>query len=67
MVRKSNYKGNKMTMTDNNVECWNTTISMKYQLQRLQDWANMLEARVAELDPEYRSYPWGRNFIKEPK
>ena len=56
-----------MTMTDDNVASWNTTISTRYQMERLQDWANMLEARVAELDPEYRSYAWGRNFIKEHK
>jgi hypothetical protein len=55
----------KITMTDENLASWNSTISIKYQMQRLQDWANMLEQRVAELDPDYRSYAWGKNFIKE--
>lgn len=54
-----------MTMTDENLAHWNNTISMKYQMQRLQDWANMLEQRVKELDPDYQTYPWGRNFRKE--
>lgn len=30
--------------------------------QRMADWAGMLEARMAELDPNYQARPWGLNF-----
>lgn len=30
-------------------------------IQRLGDWAAMLEERLAELDPLYQAHPWGRN------
>lgn len=30
--------------------------------RRMADWAGMLEARMAELDPNYQARPWGLNF-----
>lgn len=30
-------------------------------VQRLGDWAAMLEVRMAELDPNYQAHPWGQN------
>ena len=52
------------TMTDEAVAQWRQTIAVIHQVERLQDWANMLERRVAELDPDYKTYPWGRNYAK---
>ena len=49
------------TMTDENLDQWRQTIALQHQIERLSDWANMLEQRVAEFDPNYRSYYWGRN------
>ena len=56
-----------ISMTDENMETWRQSIALQHQVERLTDWANMLEQRVAELDPNYRTYPWGRNFKKEAK
>lgn len=47
------------SMTDENADAW-AMIAPVHQIQRLTDWANMLEARVKEFDPQYRAYPWGR-------
>jgi hypothetical protein len=47
------------SLTDEYADVW-AMIAPIHQIQRLTDWANMLEARVKELDPMYRSYPWGR-------
>jgi hypothetical protein len=47
-------------MTKDNAQAW-AQLEPKWQIIRLTDWAAMLEERVKELDPEYRSYPWGRN------
>lgn len=47
------------SMTDENADAW-AIIAPVHQIQRLTDWANMLEARVKEFDPMYRAYPWGR-------
>ena len=47
------------SMTDENADAW-AMIAPIHQIQRLTDWANMLEKRVKELDPIYRAYPWGR-------
>ena len=46
------------TMTDENAASW-ANIAKVHQIQRLTDWANMLEARMKELDPLYRGYRWG--------
>jgi hypothetical protein len=62
---KNKNKQTPMSLTDESMIQWQNTIGLKSQLERLQDWANMLEARVAQLDPDYRAYPWGRNFTKE--
>ncbi|HJZ04905.1 MAG TPA: hypothetical protein VJ327_03495 [Patescibacteria group bacterium] len=48
------------SMTDENADAW-SMIAPVHQIQRLTDWANMLEARVKEFNPQYRAYPWGRN------
>jgi hypothetical protein len=50
------------SMTDENADAW-AMIAPMHQMQRLTDWANMLEARVKEFDPEYRAYPWGRDAL----
>jgi len=49
-----------MSMTSDNNLVWDN-IDKKYQIIRLTEWAEMLEKRVSELDPNYRSYAWGRN------
>lgn len=50
------------TMTDEMAKAWDTMgLTESMQIERIQDWANMLEKRVAEFDPLYRAYPWGRN------
>ena len=55
----------KSPMTTSNVEAWNAMVengmSKDARLERIIDWARMLEERVAELDPHYMAYPWGRN------
>ena len=54
-----------MTMTADNLEAWKAMVAngMKQEvlIERLADWAEMLEARVAQFDPEYRGYYWGQN------
>lgn len=47
------------SMTDENADAW-AMIAPVHQIQRLTDWANMLEARVKEFDPLYRAYPWSK-------
>jgi hypothetical protein len=47
------------SMTDANARAWQP-IAKKHQIEKLKDWANMLEKRLGELDPEYRFYPFGR-------
>jgi len=48
-------------MTDEAAASWAAMgLSQTWQIKRLTDWANMLEKRVAELDQNYRSYPYGR-------
>jgi hypothetical protein len=54
------------SMTDENNIIW-SRIDKKHQITRLTDWANMLEKRVAELDPLYRGYHWGRRDNEMPK
>lgn len=49
-------------ITEQNVRAW-AQLDPKWQLVRLTDWAAMLEERVAELDPLYQAYPWGRNKV----
>lgn len=46
------------SMTNENSDAW-AMIAPVHQIQRLTDWANMLEARLREFDPDYRAYPWG--------
>ena len=54
------------TMTDDNARAWASMgISKDWQIKRLTDWANMLERRVAQLDPMYRAFPFGRVVIDE--
>jgi hypothetical protein len=53
-------------MTEYNNIVW-SRIDKKYQITRLTEWANMLEKRVAELDPLYRGYHWGRIDNEMPK
>lgn len=49
------------TMTDEMAKAWDVMgLTESMQIERLQDWANMLEKRVAEFDSLYRAYPWGR-------
>ena len=50
---------NERTMTQDAADAW-ASISKEWQIKRLREWAEMLEARVAELDPMYRAYPFGR-------
>ena len=47
-------------ITTDSAAFWSVTLSRQWQIQRLVEWAAMLERRVAELDPDYRAYPWGR-------
>lgn len=55
----------KAPMTEDNLAAWRAMVESGMDkavlLERLADWARMLEERVAELDPQYQSYPWGRN------
>jgi len=46
-------------MTTQNVNAW-VHLSKDWQIARLTDWAAMLEERLAQLDPLYISYAWGR-------
>jgi hypothetical protein len=49
------------SMTDEAAAAWGYMgLKKKFQIERLREWANMLESRVAELDPQYRSSNWGR-------
>ena len=53
------------SMTDEMSDFWREAISREWQIWRLIDWANMLEKRVLEFDPDYRAYPWGRKTEDE--
>lgn len=49
------------TMTNEMADAWDAmglTDGMK--IERLCDWANMLERRIAEFDSSYRAYHWDR-------
>lgn len=49
------------TMTDRNyMGLRDMEVGDKVIIQRMVEWANMLERRVAELDENYRAYPFGR-------
>jgi hypothetical protein len=52
------------TMTDESMQYW-AQLKPEWQIQRLKDWALMLERRLAELDPNYRAYSFGRTVIEE--
>lgn len=52
-------KGEERSMTDEMADAW-AMIAPVHQIQRMTDWANMLETRMKEFDPQYRAYPWGR-------
>jgi len=54
------------SMTDENCEAWGSMgITKDWQIKRMYEWANMLESRLLELDPDYRSYPFGRTIVGE--
>ena len=48
-----------MTMTDRNAQAW-SHLDPKWREKRMREWAEMLERRVAQLDPDYEFYHWGR-------
>ena len=48
-------------MTQEAVQVW-ANLDPKWQIARLTDWAAMLEERLAQLDPYYKAYPWGRTL-----
>jgi len=57
----SNVELGLQTMTDEMAKAWDVMgLTDSMQIERLQDWANMLEKRIAEFDPLYRAYQWGR-------
>ena len=44
------------------VKAWKEMgISKDCQIKRISEWAEMLETRLAELDPDYKTYQFGRN------
>lgn len=47
------------SMTRQSFEAWRH-LEEKYRTARLLDLALMFEARLSELDPNYRAYPFGR-------
>ena len=53
-------------LTDRNAKAWaDMGIALEHQLLRVTEWAAMLEKRIAELDPNYQTYPWGREIVLE--
>lgn len=53
------------SMTEGHAAVW-SALDPKFRELRMKEWALMLERRVAELDPNYRSYPFGRETIVQP-
>ena len=53
-----------MTMTERNAQAW-SQLDPKWREQRMREWAGMLERRVAQLDPDYEAFPWGRRDAVE--
>lgn len=47
------------SMTEGNAQAW-AHLQPKWREQRMREWAEMLERRVKQLDPNYQGYPWGR-------
>lgn len=47
-------------MTDEQIQ-FRKNLSYDIQFKRFQEWANMLEKRVSELDENYRAYCFGRH------
>jgi len=55
-----------MSMTKRNAEAWAAMgISKDWQIVRLTEWAQMLEDRLKQLDPNYETYPFGRTVIDD--
>jgi len=55
------------TLTEEYAGAWASMgLSQGWQMTRIKEWANMLEKRVAELDPDYRAYPFGRIDNNKP-
>ena len=53
-------------MTEENAAAW-AHLDTAWREKRMLEWALMLEKRVAELDQNYRAYPWGRReAVKSP-
>jgi hypothetical protein len=48
-----------VTMTERNAQAW-AHLHPKWREQRMREWAEMLEHRVKQLDPDYEAFPWGR-------
>lgn len=46
-------------MTEQNAQAW-AHLQPKWREQRMREWAQMLERRVRQLDPDYKAFPWGR-------
>lgn len=47
------------TMTQRNAEAW-AHLDRNWREKRMREWAEMLEHRVKQLDPDYEAFPWGR-------
>ena len=48
-----------MTMTERNAQAW-IQLEPRWRERRMREWAEMLERRVKQLDPDYEAFPWGR-------
>ena len=51
------------TLTERNQSAW-AHLDPKWRELRMFEWAQMLEKRVKELDPQYEAYPWGRRDMR---
>jgi len=55
------FLDDKELLTHEYVEAWKDMgISKDWQIKRISEWAAMLEKRLAQLDSNYRTYPFGR-------
>ena len=53
-----------VSLTDEYCGAWKSMgITKEWKIKRISDWANMLESRLSELDPNYRSYQFGRVYV----
>ena len=56
-----------MSLTDEQIAFWKACgMRERDVFNNLRDWAEMLERRVAELDPDYRAYQFGRTPTASP-